>query len=74
MKEFNLIMAMSPKGGIGYKNKLPWNSKNDMAYFRQVTTHVPTMLQLMNVVIMGRKRLNHCQREANLYLEELILS
>lgn len=41
------IYAMDLNRLIGDGNKLPWKSKTDMKYFREITTG--------NVVIMGRK-------------------
>lgn len=42
-----LIVACDPKGGIGYKNKLPWGKiQGDLPRFRQLTEH--------KAVIMGR--------------------
>ena len=56
MKEFNIIVAMTKKGGIGYKNKLPWKyCKTDMKYFQSVTQYVPIYLNLQNCVIMGSR-------------------
>lgn len=43
-----LIIACDPKGGIGYKNKLPWtNLQGDLPRFKALTEN--------QVVIMGRK-------------------
>lgn len=55
MKDFNIILSMSPNGGIGYKNKLPWYSSTDLSYFREITKQTPFNLDLKNIVIMGRK-------------------
>lgn len=42
-----LIIACDPKGGIGYKGKLPWtNLQGDLPRFKQLTTN--------KVVLMGR--------------------
>lgn len=42
-----LIVACTPSGGIGYKNKLPWDKlQGDLPRFRKLTTN--------NVVVMGR--------------------
>jgi dihydrofolate reductase len=42
-----LIIACTPSGGIGYKNKLPWsNIQGDLLRFKQLTTN--------KVVVMGR--------------------
>jgi dihydrofolate reductase len=53
--------SMNPPMGIGYQGKLPWPSiKADMAFFKQVTSHVPAAgsaasLRTLNAVVMGRK-------------------
>ena len=43
-----MILAMDHRGGIGYKNDLPWGNKypQDLAYFKQQT--------LNDVVVFGR--------------------
>lgn len=42
-----LIVACDPKGGIGYKNKLPWDKiQGDLPRFKHLTTQ--------QVVVMGR--------------------
>jgi len=42
----NLIAAHDPNMVMGSKNALPWKIKEDMAFFKQITTD--------NIVIMGR--------------------
>ena len=32
-----VIMAMNEKGGMGYKNRLPWNCKEELALFKKKT-------------------------------------
>jgi dihydrofolate reductase/thymidylate synthase len=54
MKSFNVIFSISSNGGIGYNNKLPWNFSTDLRYFREITKRVPYLLNLQNIVIMGR--------------------
>lgn len=49
-----IIAALLPKYGIGYKGGLPWKLKNEMKYFRQVTTKTRAAGK-QNVVIMGRR-------------------
>jgi dihydrofolate reductase len=42
-----LIVACDPTGGIGYKNKLPWDKiQGDLLRFKQLTTN--------STVVMGR--------------------
>ena len=42
-----MIMAVDKHWGIGYKNRLPWNIKEDLAFFKKITEG--------SVVVMGRK-------------------
>jgi dihydrofolate reductase/thymidylate synthase len=48
-----VIVATSPKGGIGIRGELPWRLPGDMAHFKRVTTACAEGKQ--NAVIMGRK-------------------
>lgn len=49
-----MIVAATPKGGIGFEGKLPWKLPEDMAHFKHVTlAEDPSGKQ--NAVIMGRK-------------------
>jgi dihydrofolate reductase len=50
--KYNIIVAYCNNYGIGYKNKLPWNFKSDMNYFREKTIGNGN-----NAVIMGRNTL-----------------
>ena len=55
----------NPAMGIGHRGKLPWPGiRADMAFFKNVTSHVPGMpetastlagTKLLNAVVMGRK-------------------
>jgi len=49
----SVIVASTPKGGIGKDGALPWKIPEDMAHFKKVTTSSPAGQQ--NAVIMGRK-------------------
>jgi dihydrofolate reductase len=42
------IVCMTPMNGIGFRNTIPWKSKIDMGYFKEVTTGKGN-----NAVIMG---------------------
>lgn len=57
MKSVSLIVATSPRGGIGKEGKLPWNLPRDLAHFRKVTTATAADgdEKVQNAVIMGRK-------------------
>lgn len=54
MIQFDIILACDENGGIGKDNKLPWHLKEDLQYFKRVTTYTDTFCK-KNVVIMGRK-------------------
>lgn len=49
-----VVAALLPEYGIGYQGKLPWRLKQEMQYFRQVTTFTRDPA-LCNAVVMGRK-------------------
>lgn len=44
---YSLIVCTDNNNGIGKNNKIPWNCKEDMKFFKNITKN--------NVVIMGRK-------------------
>ena len=50
----NLIAAVCRNMGIGYKGSIPWNLKNEIAYFGKITTST-SKPGVNNIVIMGRK-------------------
>ena len=54
---FNTILAISRNYGIGYQGALPWKLKQDMQFFKKITSSygVPSPSEKQNVVIMGRK-------------------
>ncbi|ODV86744.1 hypothetical protein CANARDRAFT_6317 [[Candida] arabinofermentans NRRL YB-2248] len=49
-----IVAALLPRYGIGMKGKLPWALKQEMNYFRRLTTQ-SSESNKQNVVIMGRK-------------------
>ena len=51
---FNIIVACCQKGGIGKDNTIPWKLKEEMDYFRKITTYTTNPI-LKNIVVMGRK-------------------
>eukprot|EP00960_Hanusia_phi_P077726 768733-Hanusia_phi.AAC.8 len=56
LKPLFMIVACSKNGGIGRDGKLPWSLKEDMAWFKKVTTEGSTERpEGCNAVIMGRK-------------------
>jgi dihydrofolate reductase/thymidylate synthase len=52
-RQISVIVASTPKGGIGKDGALPWKLPEDMAHFKKVTTSCPDGMR--NAVIMGRK-------------------
>ena len=46
---FNIIVAFDKNKGIGVNNKIPWNFRQDMSYFKNVTKGAGD-----NAVIMGK--------------------
>jgi dihydrofolate reductase len=46
-----VIVAMNEKGGIGYKNRLPWDCKEELDIFKRKT--------LGKTLIVGRKTAEH---------------
>tara|TARA_B110000858_G_scaffold183995_1_gene224825 strand:- start:1542 stop:2921 length:1380 start_codon:yes stop_codon:yes gene_type:complete len=49
-----IIVAVSSNNGIGFKNKIPWNIKSDIEFFKNTTTKTFDPNK-KNAVIMGRK-------------------
>lgn len=54
LPKFNIIVAVDDEMGIGIDNTLPWRLKEDMKYFKNITT-ATIDIQKQNCVIMGRK-------------------
>ena len=62
MAEYSIVTAMGEDGSIGYYDKttnkyvLPWKCKDDMAFFKNLTTTNLTgeIPKVKNVVIMGK--------------------
>lgn len=52
-RAYSIILACDSKGGIGRANAIPWQLKEDMAFFRKVTRGSDPAIK--NTVIMGRK-------------------
>lgn len=49
-----IVAALLPELGIGYRGRLPWRLRQELSYFRKVTTHTKNP-DHVNAVIMGRK-------------------
>ena len=56
MMKYSLIVAFDNKCGIGKNNQLPWDLKNEMKHFTNVTKTKNTELnkKKINAVVMGR--------------------
>lgn len=58
MKRFNIIVACDNNFGIGNNGSLPWAFKQDMLYFRNITSTnqiLPLINKSPNIIIMGMK-------------------
>jgi dihydrofolate reductase len=53
---YSIILACTFEGGIGYNNYIPWDIKNELYLFKQITENKDQFKQ--NVVIMGRNTWN----------------
>ena len=53
-KYLTIIVALDDCHGIGCNNKIPWYVKNDLKFFRYVTTKVNDSNK-QNAIIVGRK-------------------
>jgi len=54
-RPLSVIVATTPKGGIGKDGGLPWKLPEDMAHFKRVTLAQAAGSDKQNAVIMGRK-------------------
>ena len=64
-----LIVAFSKNLGIGYKNKIPWNLKKDLKYFKNITIGNGN-----NAIVMGKNTWKSLPFEKLPKRENLILS
>ena len=72
---FNIILAKDKNNGIGLDNKLPWNIKKDMEFFKNLTTS--NNIFDKSVVIMGRKTMeslpnNHLPNRINIVISSTL--
>ncbi len=51
--QFDIVVAVDNRGGIGKNNLIPWRLPDDLRYFRKLTTTASD--GKINAVIMGRK-------------------
>lgn len=65
----NLIVATSHENGIGYRGKLPWNNKADLAHFAKMTRG-----NGYNAIVMGRKTWESLPRKPLPGRKNIILS
>lgn len=52
--KLNIIVAYCKNKGIGYNNRIPWNLRDDLKYFKYITSNTENVDKI-NAVIMGRK-------------------
>lgn len=69
MNEFNIIVACDINNGIGKENKLPWNNKDDLLYFSNITKG-----DNHNCIIMGKNTWDSINRKPLPKRDNLILS
>ncbi len=62
MKTFDIIVGVCKNNGIGFENKIPWKIKEDMKFFKDITTNVDNPNQI-NAIIMGRKTFESLKEE-----------
>ena len=55
MRAISVIVATTPRGGIGMAGALPWRIPEDMAHFKRVTMAAEEGESKVNAVIMGRR-------------------
>jgi len=53
-KKFSIVIAVDDKNGIGKEGALAWSIKEDMQFFKHITTNTQKKGK-QNAVIMGRK-------------------
>ena len=49
---FSLILASTLNGGIGVNGRIPWEIKDEIMLFKQITTSVNSYIK-KNAIIMG---------------------
>ena len=50
---FSIVVAVSNNNGIGYKGTIPWKNREDMTFFRNLTSKTEN-INKKNAIIMGR--------------------
>lgn len=50
---FDIVVAVSMNKGIGFKGNIPWRNKEDMLFFKDLTTKTKDVNK-KNAIIMGR--------------------
>ena len=50
---FSIVVAVCNNNGIGYKGTIPWKNKEDMSFFRNLTSKTEN-INKKNAIIMGR--------------------
>lgn len=73
MTEYSIIVASTVDGGIGKNNTIPWYIKEDLQYFKDITTDYNSMVKL-NAVIMGRNTWESLPRKPLKYRLNIVVS
>ena len=55
--KLNLVVAVCEANGIGIEGRLPWRLKQDMAFFKRITTETKDHAKT-NMVVMGKNTWN----------------
>ena len=54
-RKFSIILATDSNYGISKNNQIPWNIKEDMKFFKEITSHYSFDEDYVkNTIIMGR--------------------
>ena len=42
---FSIVVAVSNNNGIGYKGTIPWKNKEDMTFFKNLTSKLKILIK-----------------------------
>lgn len=57
MKFFDLVLASTDKWGIGKNNEVPWKIKEDMKFFKNLTTKSSVYFYLLTFMHRKERRM-----------------